>query len=516
MYTTSPSPTPAGRLSATRHPLLYEINIRALLGELSRLQGTRVTLHTIPDRVIDEWASFGFDALWLMGVWSTGKVGREIAATEPDLLRQYREVLGDFRPEDVIGSPYAVRSYTVAPALGGAAGLAALRRRMDRRGMGLVLDFICNHTARDHRWVTDHPEYYIQGTEGDELRRPAEFFVAKTRRGNRVIAFGRDPYFPPWTDTAQLCHFHPGLRRALVQVVTGIAGQCDGVRCDMAMLVIHDVFRRTWEASVPPPGEPGAVGEFWKEAVDAVRTDRPSFLFIAEAYWNMEWQLQQLGFDFTYDKTLYDRLLREGATAAYEHLRAEMEFQQRSLRFIENHDEVRAARALPTPAWHCAAATVISTVPGMVLYHEGQLDGRTNRIPVQLGRRPDEPVSGQLQEFYRRLLEVVADRPFRLGNWRLLHPRSAWHENVSWSNFLAFLWQMGNEARLVVVNYAPVSGQCYIEVDLSEMKGSAFEFRDLMSRAVFVRERPALESKGMYFDLPAYGLHIFDVKSVKP
>jgi len=512
--TTNAAPS-LSRLSSTNHPLVYEINTRVLLGELSRTEGKKVTLETLPDRVIDGWASLGFDAVWLMGVWTTGKRSLEIAASEPDLLKGYRQVLQDFRVQDVVGSPYAVRSYTVAPALGGASGLASIRRRLAKRGMGLILDFVCNHTARDHRWVSDHPEYYIQGEEGDDVQRPADFFSVTTKAGSKVVAFGKDPYFPGWTDTAQLNHFHPGMRRALIGKMEQIAEQCDGVRCDMAMLVLEDVFQRTWGATLASPDSSTTQGEFWKEAIAAVRAERPGFLFIAEAYWNLEWPLQQLGFDFTYDKTLYDRLLKEGATAVYEHLRAEMDYQRRSLRFIENHDEVRAARALSSPAWHCAAAALISTVPGMVLYHEGQMEGRNTRVPVQLGRRPDEPVSEQVQQFYRRLLEVVSSGPFRRGSWRLLHARAAWHENASLNNFLAFLWQSGKEARLVVVNYAPLNGQCYLEIPLSEVKGSAFEFRDLLSRAVFVRERSVLESKGMYFDLPPYGLHIFGVKPLR-
>ncbi len=193
-----------------------------------------------------------------------------------------------------------------------------------------------------------------------------------------------------------------------------------------------------------------------------------------------------------------------------------MPYQLRSLRFIENHDEVRAARALSSPAWHCAAAVIVSGVPGMVLYHDGQMEGRTVRTPVQLGRRPEEPVSAQLQRFYRQLLAVVSERVFRRGTWTLLHPRAAWHENSSWSNVLAFEWLLGDEARVIVVNYAPLTAQCYVDVPLEGMEGGTLEFRDLMSSAVFTRERGALQTKGMYFDLPSYGFHIFDVRPVRP
>jgi hypothetical protein len=236
------------------------------------------------------------------------------------------------------------------------------------------------------------------------------------------------------------------------------------------------------------------------------------YLFIAEAYWNTEWELQQLGFDYTYDKTMYDRLLREGAGAVRDHLRAEMDYQRHSLRFIENHDEPRAAMVLSSESWHYAAATVMATVPGMAMFHEGQFDGRHVKIPVQLLRRPAEKLSARTRAFYARLLTIISAPVFQKGEWRMLMPRAAWHDNFTWQNFLLFWWQEKSPgARLVVVNYAPLSGQCYVDIPTEGIDGAPIEFRDLMSSAVYSRDRGTLGSKGMYFDIPAYGLHIFEV-----
>jgi hypothetical protein len=280
----------------------------------------------------------------------------------------------------------------------------------------------------------------------------------------------------------------------------------------MAMLVLQDIFQRTWGDRAMPAKGQQATGEFWSEAIPAVKKRNPGFLFVAEAYWNVEWQLQQLGFEYTYDKTLYDRLLKEGAGSVYDHLKAEMDYQRKSVRFIENHDEVRAAQALPSEAWNSAAATVMATVPGMALFHEGQLEGRKIKVPVQLGRRPVEPFSGPLRTFYARLLACVADPVFQRGTWKLLHARQAWHENHSWQNFLAFWWHENHGgARMIVVNYAPHNGQCYIRLELEGVDGDHIEFRDLLGTALHVRERSALATKGMYFDLPGYGIHLFDV-----
>ena len=506
----------APRLSGTRHPLLYEVNARVLVNELSLAARKRITLATIPDAVLDEWAELGFDAIWLMGVWSTGKIGLQIARDYPVLQDEYKKVLPDFTLDDVIGSPYAVKAYTVSAVLGGNRDLLALRKKLERRGLGLVLDFIGNHTARDHEWIRRCPDFYIHGAPGDELSHPDSYFKSRTVKGDHVIAFGRDPTFPGWTDTAQLNHAHAGMREKLIETLKKVAGLCDGVRCDMAMLMLTSVFERTWGERARPAGITAVEGEFWKEAIEQTRSQHQRFLFIAEAYWDLEWELQKLGFDYTYDKRLYDRILREGASAVYDHLCAEMSFQQRTVRFIENHDELRASHSLSSPAWHCAAATVISTVPGMVLLHEGQLEGRSIRIPVQLSRRPFEPPTPQIQEFYKKLLAALKSEVFRGGTWRLLGVQPAWPDNSTWRNFLAFWWEGGvHGIRLVVVNYAPHSGQCYVPMPLSDANPGTLEFKDLLGNHAYYREKTLLRAKGIFFDLPSYKFHLFAVRPAR-
>jgi len=504
------------RLRVTRHPLVYEVNTRILLRELSAEERTPVTLGTIPDRILEEWASLGFDAVWMMGVWATGSVGREIARSHPALQEEFHRALPDLTPDDIQGSPYAVSAFAVPKEFGGSSGLRTLRTRLGRLGIGLILDFICNHTARDHGWVSEHPEFYVQGREDDDRVLPDLFFRAATKEGERVIAHGKDPLFPAWTDTAQLNIMHPGLRSALIAQLRDIAGRCDGVRCDMAMLVLNDVFWQTWGAMVRRPDGAGADREFWSEALKTIRETAKDFLFIAEAYWDREWDLQQLGFDATYDKRLYDRLRHEGASSVRDHLTAAIEFQNKSLRFIENHDEPRAGGAFPGDAWHYAAAVAMSTVPGGVLFHEGQLDGRTAKLPVQLVRRPVEPRSAFVRAFYERLLKCLASPAIRQGKWTMLEVHPSWHDNPTSQNFLAFWWAYeGNGDRLVVINYAPHSGQGYVQLPFREPAGSSLEFRDLMGEAVFVRDSAGLQSRGMFFDLPGYGFHFFEVSSVQ-
>ena len=211
----------------------------------------------------------------------------------------------------------------------------------------------------------------------------------------------------------QLNAFQPGLRQAVIGTLSDLADQCDGVRCDMAMLVINAVFERTWgnRAGAPP------AAEYWVDVITALKKAWPGFLFVAEAYWDLEWELQQQGFDYCYDKRLYDRLERDTAESVRLHLRADLDYQGKLVRFIENHDEPRA-RSVFSPEKERSAAVVIATIPGAKLFHEGQLEGRKVRLPVFLGRRPAETADPGLAVFYRTLLRVASSGGLRNGRWQ--------------------------------------------------------------------------------------------------
>jgi glycosidase len=379
------------------NPSIYEINTLVWLGELSRKRGTAITLANVPAAEWDGLAEWGLDAVWLMGVWERSPLGIQIAREHPDLQQEYRRALPDYTNDDVAGSPYCIHRYEADARVGGREGLAAARQALARRGLRLILDFVPNHTARDHPWIDGHLEYYVQNA-------PSESFEANGRR----IAMGRDPYFPAWTDVAQLNAFDPSLRQAVVETLLNIAKQCDGVRCDMAMLTTNEVFARTWKRTPPET-------DYWPGAISAVRAHSLGFLFIAEVYWDMEWRLQQQGFDYCYDKRLYDRLTHGDAASIRAHLSADISYQNRLVRFLENHDEQRAAAAMPDDR-HRASALAVATLPGAKLWHEGQFEGRRIKLPVQLARRPEEPVNDSLRAFYRGLLKLRrGGREWRLG-----------------------------------------------------------------------------------------------------
>jgi glycosidase len=335
-----------------------------------------------------------------------------------------------------------------------------------------------NHVAPDHPWLLEHPEYFVRGSAGDLIGDPRAFF----EYGGRVFACGRDPYFAPWRDTAQINAFNPALRREYIELLSRIAAACDGVRCDMAMLTINDVFERTWgqRAGTPPHTE------LWQDVIPAVKAEHPDFLFIAEAYWDREWQLQQFGFDYCYDKRLYDRLVHDNAESVRLHLLADIGYQKKLVRFLENHDESRAAAAFSQPK-ECAAAVSVLTLPGASLIHEGQLEGRRVKLPIQLRRRPDEPVNTDLLDSYSRLLKFVAEDRIAEGDWQLCE-RTGWADNTSYLNVLAWCVRNGRRRRLTVVNLSDSPAQARIRVPWDDLglfvELGAWGYRVLSTRAV--------------------------------
>ncbi len=486
--------------SWTRYPYLYEINSWVWLSELSRKYARKITLASVPSAEWDAIAAYGFDGVWFMGVWERSPAGIAVANRNQNLLRDFQQALPDFRVEDNVGSPYCVKRYVVDEHLGGPQGLTVARQELSKRGMNLVLDFVPNHVAPDHPWVVDHPEYFIHGSADDAKNDPSSF----VELGGTIFACGRDPYFPAWPDVLQLNAFEPGLRRAVIETVSNIAEQCDGIRCDMAMLMLNPIFERTWGVRAGP--RPAT--EYWVDVISAIKNEYPGFLFIAEAYWDLEWELQQKRFDFCYDKKLYDRMEHSNAEDIRLHLCADLAYQGKLLRFIENHDEPRAAATFSS-AKQRALALAIGTLPGIKMFHEGQFEGRTVRLPVFLGRRPDEPENLELGDFYAKLLEATKYPIFREGQWCLCN-RSGWPDNGSFQNLVSWTWSHEDRRYLVVVNLSDLPAQALIQVPWRDAGGRKWQLKDVLSGVTYERHGAEMLSPGLYVELAPWNYHFFE------
>jgi hypothetical protein len=469
---------------------------------LSRAAGKAVTLADVPGSAWDDVTPPGTDAVWLMGVWQRSPAGLVLATANQGLQESFRAALPGVRPDDVVGSPYCVRRYMVDETFGGPEALAVARAALAERGARLVLDYVPNHVAPDHPWVMSSPELFINGSQADLESDPG----AWVRVNGHILAHGRDPYFPPWPDVVQLDAFSPAERAQAISTLTDIAGQCDAIRCDMAMLMTNQVFARTWGGRAgQQPGE-----EFWPSVLAGLRAQHPETVLIAEAYWDMEWTLQQQGFNFCYDKRLYDRIMDGDVGGIRAHLSAGLDYQSGLVRFLENHDEPRVADRLPRGAER-AAAVAIATLPGATLWHEGQFEGRRVHPPVFLSRRPDEELDQDMAAWYRQLLTAVDNRGIRTGTWQLLEV-SGWPDNDSCRNLLAWSWTADGGSRyLIVINYSDERAQGRVQLPWPDLAGRGWRLADLLTGGVFERAGDEMADQGLYVELPPWQFHVLSV-----
>ncbi|MFZ3245945.1 MAG: alpha-amylase family glycosyl hydrolase [Candidatus Acidiferrales bacterium] len=498
-----PVPATLSPLPYRPHPHLYEINTWAWLEELSAKYGRRIALRDVPSSEWDEIARLGFDFVWLMGIWERSPVGRRYFQLDPSSFPGFDQALPGWKLSQVVGSPYSVRQYRPDPRIGSWADLDHAREQLRARRIGLILDFVANHTAPDHPWAAAHPEYFIRGAQADFRRAPSAFFLHETAAEPFLFAHGRDPYFPAWRDVIQLDYFEPAARAALIAELREISNHCDGVRCDMAMLVLNDIFARTWSPLLagrkPPPRE------FWSEAIAALPHE---FVWLAEVYWNCEAPIQALGFQFTYDKGLYDALRDGQPVEVHARLAADVASQSHAARFLENHDEARAATTFGAARLE-AFATLLATLPGMRFYHHGQLDGRKIHLPMPLAVAAPEKPDASTRSFYERILQLSNDPVFHSGQWQLLDVSSAGDD--SFRNLVAYQWLSANSRKIVVVNLAADASQGRVRIPDEISASQQYTFLDQLHDVPYPRAGAELIESGLYIRLDAFRAHLFAV-----
>ncbi len=485
------------------HPLIYEIDARCWLRELSARHGPNITLGSAPDDEIKAWAQLGFTHVWLMGVWPTGPRSRAAALSSQGMRRAFSEALPDWQDDDVAGSPFAVADYTIPRELGGESALKQFRKKLHAHGLKLLLDFVPNHLGLDHPWLSEKPELFVEAP----LQRP-ETFPAETAIGPRRLAHGKDPNFPAWIDTVQLDYRRADTRASMIEQLQSVAQRCDGVRCDMAMLLLNEVFAKTWE-KFPCP-KTAIDREFWSDAIQVVKQSRPDFLFLGEVYWDLEARLQSLGFDYTYDKRLYDYVVYRNQTEIQRHLlNLTPRFVGASAHFLENHDEPRIASILSLSE-HRAAALLTMALPGLRLLHDGQLTGARIKTPVQLSRRPVEAPQPEIEAFYQQLLATLKSSAVGRGKGEILRPLPAWPDNHTAQNFVAVQWQSQPDSfDLVVVNLARHRSQCFVLLTVDGLARRNWLMKDLLGSEEHQRYGDDLQNQGLYLDLPEHGAQLF-------
>ncbi len=478
------------------YPVVLEIHTEVWFEKLKRKYNRNVSFMDVPDEEINKLKNLNIDAIWFMGIWKKSDRSKDIAQRTPYLLDFGKKYFTDFNSsDDIIASAYSVAEYKIGDNFGGNNSFLTFREKI--KPVNIILDFVPNHTSTDHRWVSEKPELYVQ-LDFHTLERNTSFLI-----DNHVIAMGKDPNFSPWTDTAQLDYSKRETRENMISVLKEISTLCDGVRCDMAMLVTNSVFSRTWSKHIE------CEEEFWVKAIEEVKSYNENFIFIAEVYWDFEWELQQQGFDYTYDKTLYDRLKNRNNQGVYGHLHAEKVYYQHLVRFLENHDEERASSIWMNGSLFTSAALTL-LLPGMKLIYEGQMKGEKIQYPIQFKRWVDKPLDENTYNFYKNLLKIIKKEIFHNGSWRIICTYS--HNEKDFCGVFVYHWKYISENILILINNTEFEKKGYIPLDFLHWKDLKICFRDILSDDVFERDVDNLKETGWFFDLEPYEIRIYEIQ----
>lgn len=354
-----PSPEDNARLPVPDHTpewvpeaTLYEVYVRDFTEE-----GTFEAM--IPQ--LDSLQAMGINTLWLMPIHPIGEEERK----------------GTF------GSPYAVQDYyAVHEDYGTEEDFQALVDAVHERDMKIILDLVANHTAWDHGWTEEHPDWYTQDDEGD--------FVIPEE---------------DWTDVIELDFENPDLREEMTNVMRYWVEEfgVDGYRADVAELV------------------PDA---FWEEAIASVREVNPEVMMLAEGE---ESDLYDVGFDLTYSWETYRNLIevfQEDESVADLQGIAEDEDPELKLRFITNHDETAYDQPPPTLfnsiEGSQAAAAALMSLPGVPLLYNGQEAGVDENLDFFEDNTIDFEANPELRAWYTNYLNVRQD------SRALVHGTTTW------------------------------------------------------------------------------------------
>jgi glycosidase len=483
------------------NPHVLEVSAQIWLKKIQREIGRQITLADVPESYIFELKAAGFDALWLMGVWEESVSSRQIARSDSPINNYLKRIVPDYKKEDIFGSPYSICSYKVDERFGTREDLLKFKQKLNENGLSLILDFVGNHFSVDHPLTWQEPDLFITSKE-----EPQDKDLFYQNRKGVWLAHGKDPYFAPWTDSAQLNLFNPKTRQMLEKFLMEVCPLCDGLRCDMVMLMLNKVHKEIWGKYINynTPSE-----EFWPNAIKAVKEKYPSFTFIAEVYWGLESEVQDLGFDFTYDKILYDRLLFSNPTQIADHLRAEHLYQKKTIRFIANHDEETPLTAFGSKERSFAAAAVAYTLSGARLFTSSQLYGDKHRLPIQY--LPEIiPVNKEVKTFYKNFLNIINHPCFHGGQWALKAARSYDGKDNSYQNILTWSWTQNTTCKIVVINYSNQNSKFKISIDKLP-KQNEIRLKDEFLETFINASYDELKNKGLELSLAPYEFKIFSV-----
>lgn len=401
--------------------VLMAKNAYVWLDQLSKKYQRHIkTLDQVPDEEIEQLAKWGFNGLWLIGIWERSRASKRI-----------KHIMGNI---DAVASAYSLYDYEIAYDLGGEYAYQNLNERARAKGIRLASDMVPNHTGVYSKWMKENPHYFIQSQfppfpnytfHGENLSEDSDYQVriedGYFRKSDAAVVFqridnrsgevsyiyhGNDGTNMPWNDTAQLNMIKKEVREAVIQKIFEVARRFSIIRFDAAMTLAKKHFSRLW---YPEPGRGGDIPsradyamtreefdsvfpeEFWREVVDRINTEMPETLLLAEAFWLMEgYFVRSLGMHRVYNSAFMHMMMREENEKYRDAISNTLEFEpeilKRYVNFMSNPDEETAIKQFGTDDKYFGVCTVMVTLPGLPMFGHGQIEGFTEKYGMEYQR----------------------------------------------------------------------------------------------------------------------------------
>lgn len=541
-------------------------NVFVWLAQLSKKYKRSITkLNEIPDEELDQLRNWGFNAIWLIGVWERSQASKTI-----------KRWCGNPEAE---ASAYSIYDYIIAYDLGGYEALMNLKKRAWERGIRLASDMVPNHMGIVSKWVMEHPNWFIalpyspfpsynysgENLSGDSnigiyiedkyfTRSDAAVTFKRINHQNgdeRYIYHGNDGTSFPWNDTAQLNFLNPEVREAVIQMILHVSRLFPIIRFDAAMTLTRKHYQRLW---FPEPGTGGAIPsraehgmpraefleifptEFWREVVDRINKENPDTLLLAEAFWLLEgFFVRTLGMHRVYNSAFMN-MLRDEDNAKYRAvIRNTIEFDPKILKrfvnFMNNPDEETAIKQFGDGDKYFGICTLMATMPGLPMFGHGQLEGYHEKYGMEYRKAYwEEQVNHRLLQHHKDTIFPLLKKRYLFSGVKNFLIYDFWIGNHVNEDVFAYSNKFNNERALVIYHnkYRETKGfiknsvgfsikigdeSTIVQKTLSEgldLPPDAYcTFKDYVNGLEYIRRTNDLREKGLYIELKAYQRFVF-------
>lgn len=462
---------------------LFQINTRNLLKDLEI-----DSVSKIPLSFWHNLKSQGFGMIWMLGVWQICDFSSQYAKQNPNLFDLANNADLTLVHKEFVGSCFAIEDYDFDPKIGSNQDFLKLKQDLNSLGFKLILDFIPNHFGRSTKLLQTNPEIFLTALENRfgqtfEVQQENE---SKQSKNSTFVYYGKDPHFEPWIDTVQLDYTKLATRKFMQSRLQSIANVCDGIRCDMAMLILPKVFNQTWKLAIE---NQDFDQDFWQESIASIKAKDPNFIFLAEVYWDLESQIYELGFDYVYNKDFLDSLLTSNGQWLEQSLKI-----PNSIFNLENHDEPRSTKLFLNREKLSAIAILVFS-PGLQLYQNGQIEGNSTRLPIQLCAKQIFPTDFGLQTFYFGLFNLVSGDLFR-DDSHFFFVRFD-------DNLITLVWKNQTTVVMLIVNFGT---QTFVLGEVEEFLTKIMSVSKLSAKLEFKSVRKILYNS----DLATFEVNLLD------